>query len=237
MKVLVPRHRRPARPACSPSGCSSAGTTSSASIAARGATRPPASRCTRSTSASAPPRTCSARRRPDAVIHMATVTHLVVQQRGALPHQPRRHARGLRALPAPTASKHVVFVGRHTYYGAAPDSPLYHTEDEPPMAARARSPSSPTSSPPISTPPPRSGALPSSPRPCCASVYTLGPTGHGHARDVPARPRVPTVLGFDPLFQFMHEQDVVSAHRARARRSACAASSTSPARSRCRSRC
>ena len=28
--------------------------------------------------------------------------------------------------------KHALFVGRHTFYGAAPDSPLYHTEDEPP---------------------------------------------------------------------------------------------------------
>ena len=29
--------------------------------------------------------------------------------------------------------KQVVFVGRHTFYGAAADSPLYHTEEEPPL--------------------------------------------------------------------------------------------------------
>src|SRR6185312_12640296 len=29
--------------------------------------------------------------------------------------------------------EHVIFVGRHTYYGAGSDSPLYHTEDEPPQ--------------------------------------------------------------------------------------------------------
>ena len=43
------------------------------------------------------------RRRPDAVVHMATVTALSVARRRARPHQPRRHPRRLRALPATTA--------------------------------------------------------------------------------------------------------------------------------------
>ena len=37
--------------------------------------------------------------------------------------------------------KQAIFVGRHTYYGAAADSPLYHTEDEPPMSAHSFHPS------------------------------------------------------------------------------------------------
>jgi UDP-glucose 4-epimerase len=41
--------------------------------------------------------------------------------------------------------------------------------------------------------------------------YSLGPTGHGTLATFLRGPRVPTVLGFDPLFQFMHEEDVVSA--------------------------
>jgi UDP-glucose 4-epimerase len=42
-------------------------------------------------------------------------------------------------------------------------------------------------------------------------VYTLGPTGHGTLAGFLRGRRVPTVLGFDPLFQFMHEDDVVTA--------------------------
>ena len=42
-------------------------------------------------------------------------------------------------------------------------------------------------------------------------AYTLGPTGHGTLAAFLRAPRVPCVLGFDPLFQFMHEEDVVSA--------------------------
>jgi UDP-glucose 4-epimerase len=42
-------------------------------------------------------------------------------------------------------------------------------------------------------------------------VYTLGPTGHGTLATFLRPPRIPTVLGFDPLFQFMHERDVTKA--------------------------
>ena len=41
--------------------------------------------------------------------------------------------------------------------------------------------------------------------------YTLGPAGGGTLATFLRGPRVPYVLGFDPLFQFMHERDVVSA--------------------------
>ena len=72
--------------------------------------------------------------RPDAAIHMATVTHLVHQS----PDRMRVNLYGTRAFIHHCHSygvKQAVFVGRHTFYGAAADSPLYHTEDEPPMSA------------------------------------------------------------------------------------------------------
>ena len=42
-------------------------------------------------------------------------------------------------------------------------------------------------------------------------VYTLGPTLHGTLASFLRGPRVPMILGFDPLFQFMHEKDAVAA--------------------------
>jgi UDP-glucose 4-epimerase len=41
--------------------------------------------------------------------------------------------------------------------------------------------------------------------------YTLGPNGHGTLATFLRGPRVPLVLGFDPLFQFLHEEDFVRA--------------------------
>jgi UDP-glucose 4-epimerase len=41
--------------------------------------------------------------------------------------------------------------------------------------------------------------------------YTLGPSRHGTLAGFLRGEYVPTLLGFDPLFQFMHEDDVVSA--------------------------
>jgi UDP-glucose 4-epimerase len=42
-------------------------------------------------------------------------------------------------------------------------------------------------------------------------VYTLGPTGHGTLASFLRGPRVPLIIGYDPLFQFMHERDVANA--------------------------
>jgi UDP-glucose 4-epimerase len=41
--------------------------------------------------------------------------------------------------------------------------------------------------------------------------YTLGPTGQGTLAAFLRGPRVPMVMGFDPLFQFMHEHDTARA--------------------------
>src|SRR5687767_4721296 len=71
--------------------------------------------------------------KPDCVVHMATVSALNVTGE----ERSRINVGGTRAVFEHCEThgiKQVVFVGRHTYYGAAADSPLYHTEDEPPQA-------------------------------------------------------------------------------------------------------
>jgi UDP-glucose 4-epimerase len=147
--------------------------------------------------------------RPDAVIHMATVTHLVVQSE----ERYRINLGGSRAVFEHSASygvSHVVFVGRHTYYGAAPDSPLFHTEDEPPMGLSQF----PELADLVAADLYAGSALwryPELVTSVLRFVYTLGPTGHGTLGTFLRGARVPTMLGYDPLFQFMHERDVVSA--------------------------
>ncbi|MBW2686975.1 MAG: NAD-dependent epimerase/dehydratase family protein, partial [Deltaproteobacteria bacterium] len=74
--------------------------------------------------------------RPDALIHMATVTHFTTDTE----ERYRINLGGTRKLFEychEYGVKQAVFVGRHTVYGATPDSPLYHTEDEPPLAGAA----------------------------------------------------------------------------------------------------
>jgi UDP-glucose 4-epimerase len=147
--------------------------------------------------------------RPDAAIHMATVTHLVHQS----PDRMRVNLYGTRAFIHHCDAygvKQAVFVGRHTFYGAAADSPLYHTEDEPPMSAHTfpeladlvaadlYAASSLWRYPEIATS-------------VLRIVYTLGPSKHGTLASFLRGPNVPLIMGFDPLFQFIHEQDAAEA--------------------------
>lgn len=149
------------------------------------------------------------KRRPHAVIHMATVTHLVARTE----ERYRINLGGTRAVFEHACNygvEHAIFVGRHTYYGAGPESPLYHHEDDPPMAVTTF---------------PELADLVAADLYACTSLwrfpglvttvlrfcYTLGPTGHGTLASFLRGPYVPTILGFDPLYQFMHERDVASA--------------------------
>ena len=157
--------------------------------------------------------------RPDALIHMATVTHL----RARTEERYRINLGGTRAVfehARQYGVKHVIFVGRHTYYGAASASALYHREDDPP-----------TPLPPFPDRPALAAADLYAPtarwRPpglvtaVLRVVYVLGPTGQGTLASFLRGPRVPAILGFDPLFQFLHEVDIadaiVAALRARLR--------------------
>jgi UDP-glucose 4-epimerase len=146
---------------------------------------------------------------PDAVVHMATMTHLHVPDR-------EHHRMSLGGTKAAMdycdhyGVKQAVFVGRHTYYGATVDSPLYHTEDEPPMAAD----NFPELADLVAADLFAGSALWRSPRLKTAVLrlcYTLGPSQHGTLADYLRGPKVPTILGFDPLFQFMHEVDAARA--------------------------
>lgn len=147
--------------------------------------------------------------RPEAVIHMATVTHLTIQSEDRY----RINLGGTRAVfehAATYGAEHVIFVGRHTFYGAAPDSPLFHTEDEPPMGLSHF----PELADLVAADLYAGSAIwryPSFVTSVLRMVYTLGPTGHGTLATFLKGARVPTILGYDPLFQFMHEEDVVSA--------------------------
>lgn len=147
--------------------------------------------------------------RPDAVIHMATVTHLTHRSQDRY----RINLGGTQSIFEHCASyevKQAIFVGRHTYYGAAPDSPLYHTEAEPPMAVHTF----PELSDLVAADLYAGSALWRVPKldtavlRCC---YTLGPLKQGTLAAFLKGPKVPTLLGFDPLFQFMHEHDTADA--------------------------
>ncbi|HVY44710.1 MAG TPA: SDR family oxidoreductase [Minicystis sp.] len=147
--------------------------------------------------------------RPDAVIHMATVTHLVERSE----ERYRINLGGTRAVfdyARAYGVKTAIFVGRHTYYGAGPESPLYHPEDDPPMAVTTF----PELSDLVAADLYATTALWRDPELCTAVLrvcYTLGPTGHGTLAAFLRGPRVPMILGYDPLFQFMHEADVAHA--------------------------
>lgn len=147
--------------------------------------------------------------RPDALIHMATVTHWGAGKE----ERYRINLGGTRAVfdhAHKYGVRQALFVGRHTVYGAAPDAPLYRTEQDPPMA--------------VSTFPDLADLVaadlyagstlwrfPEITTAVLRLVYTLGPSHTGTLMRYLRGPRVPTVLGFDPLFHFMHELDAARA--------------------------
>lgn len=147
--------------------------------------------------------------RPDAVIHMATVTHLLQKSEDRY----RINLGGTRAVWDHCHAykvKHAIFVGRHTYYGAAPDAPLYHTEEEPPSGATQF----PELSDLVAADLYAGSALWRYPEIDTAVLricYTLGPSHHGTLATFLKPRRIPLVMGFDPLFQFMHEDDAAEA--------------------------
>jgi len=148
--------------------------------------------------------------KPDAVVHMATVTHFTVSHE----ERYRINLGGTRAIFEHCHNYGVaraVFVGRHTVYGAAPDAPLYRTEADPPLAAATF----PELADLVASDLYAASALwryPDLATSVLRLVYSLGPSARG---TLPAYlssgRRVPTVLGFDPLFHFMHESDCAGA--------------------------
>lgn len=146
---------------------------------------------------------------PEAVIHMATVTYLTARAE----ERYRINLGGTRAIFQHCHNygvKQSIFVGRHTFYGAAPDSPLYHTEEDPPMAVSTF----PELADLVAADLFAGSALWRYPQMRTAVLrlcYTLGPAQKGTLASYLKPSRVPTVLGFDPLFQFMHDEDAANA--------------------------
>ncbi|HJK97583.1 MAG TPA: SDR family oxidoreductase [Polyangiaceae bacterium LLY-WYZ-14_1] len=147
--------------------------------------------------------------RLDAAIHLATVTHLVHRSEERF----RINLGGTRAFFDHCHRYGVdqaIFVGRHTFYGAAPDSPLYHSEDEPPMAVHTF----PELADLVAADLYAGSALwryPEIDTTVLRVCYTLGASWNGTFASFLRGPLVPTVFGFDPLFQFMHEDDLARA--------------------------
>jgi len=146
---------------------------------------------------------------PEVVVHSASVTQLAEDRSDRY----RVNLVGTKAVFDYCRRYHVrqtVFIGRHTYYGATSDAPLYHAEDDPPLgletfpeladlvAADLFSGSMLWRTPEMTTA-------------VLRFVYTLGPSRTGTLADFLSAARVPMVFGFDPLFQFMHEADACTA--------------------------
>lgn len=146
---------------------------------------------------------------PDAVIHMATVTHFTT----LFEERYRINLGGTRAVfdyCHRYGVKHAVFIGRHTIYGAAPDAPLYHCEEDPPLAVSTF----PELADLVAADLFATSALwryPELRTVVLRMVYTLGPTRYGTLASFLRGERVPMVLGFDPLYHFMHEHDAALA--------------------------
>jgi UDP-glucose 4-epimerase len=131
--------------------------------------------------------------RPQAVVHMATVTSLVV------PGEERYQLNlgGTRAVFDHSRAygvEHCIFVGRHTFYGAGPESPLFHKEDEPPLALNVFPELSDLVASDLyaATALWRFSELETTVLRLC---YTLGPSGHGTLASFVHGRRVPMVLG------------------------------------------
>jgi UDP-glucose 4-epimerase len=148
-------------------------------------------------------------KRPDCVIHMATITHFFT----SMEERYRINLGGTRAIFEHChrhGVKEAVFVGRHTFYGAAADAPLYHLESDPPLAVSTF----PELADLVAADLFAASALwrwPDLATTVLRTTYTLGPSLTGTLGTYLRPKRVPTVLGFDPLFQFMHEDDCARA--------------------------
>ena len=147
--------------------------------------------------------------RPEGVIHMATVTHLTEQSEDRY----RINLQGTRAVfdhCKEYGAKSMIFVGRHTYYGASPEAPLYHREDDPPMGLSAFAELADLVAADL-----YAGSalwrLPQLKTAVLRLCYTLGPARTGTLATFLKGQNVPTVMGFDPLFHVIHERDAAVA--------------------------
>jgi UDP-glucose 4-epimerase len=147
--------------------------------------------------------------KPECVVHMATVNALA----GRGDERARLNMGGTQAVfqnAIKHGVKHVVFMGRHTYYGASLDSPMYHTEHEPPQGIGRF----PELADLVAADLFAANMLWREPKLVTSVlrvVYTLGPSQSGTLAAFLKGSRVPMVFGFDPLFHFLDEGDAAQA--------------------------
>lgn len=146
---------------------------------------------------------------PDVVVHLATSSSVSRSRDERM----RANLNGTKSVVENSARngvKQIVFVGRHTIYGASSSSPLYHREDDPPLGGAMF----PELADLVAADLYAGSALWRYPKMKTAvlrCVYTLGPSRQGTLGRFLSKARTPMVLGFDPLFHFMHEFDVEEA--------------------------
>ena len=147
--------------------------------------------------------------KPQAVIHMATETYVSANKE----ERYRLNLKGTQAIWSYCERfgvKQALFAGRHTVYGAAPDAPLYRKETEPLMAGTTF----PSLADLVAADLFAGQALWRAPKLKTAVLriaYPLGPMGRGTLANYLVEQHVPMVLGFDPLFQFLHTEDAAKA--------------------------
>ncbi|MBH24046.1 MAG: epimerase [Myxococcales bacterium] len=147
--------------------------------------------------------------RPKAVIHMATVSHFTT----SFEERYRINLGGTQAVfdnCERYGVEQAIFVGRHTVYGAMPDAPMYHSEEDPPLGGSTF----PELADLVAADLYAGSALwrmPELDTVVLRIVYTLGPSRYGNLARFLETGRVPTVMGFDPLYQFIHEEDAAQA--------------------------
>ncbi len=149
------------------------------------------------------------RERPRVVVHLGFVRHF----RGDAAARHQTNILGTKALLdccVRFGVEQLVVLSSGYVYGAFPENPFYLDEEHPLAASR----SYPEIRDLVEVDAMASAFLWREPQvrtTVLRPVSTLGARVHSLIRDYITRRRVPTVLGFDPMMQFIHEDDVVRA--------------------------
>ncbi len=147
--------------------------------------------------------------KPELVVHMDSLADFT----RPLEERYKINLEGIRAMlqyAHDYGVKRVIYVGRHLVYGANPDSSLYRAESDPPYGGLTFPELNDIVTADLYAASAfwRYSTLKTA---ILRIAYTLGPSREGTLADFLHGPTVPTVFGFDPLFQFMHEEDAVRA--------------------------
>lgn len=149
------------------------------------------------------------RERPSAIVHLGFIRHFRARER-------QRHdvnVRGTKRLLDHCLRygvKRLVVLSSSYVYGAFAENPFHIAEDAPLSGSRTY----PEIRDLIEVDTLATGFLwkePSVSACVLRPVNVIGPTAHSMAARYLRLPRVPTVMGFDPMMQFIHEEDVARA--------------------------